>query len=76
MRLAIAAASHQVWAYLFDVLGNETKPERAGRFNLWFLPETHRFKVVNYFTGAIHRFDLILETLRRDHLPSLPSEFT
>src|SRR4029077_8091759 len=67
--LTIAVTRHEVRIYLFDVLSNEPKPAWTGTFNLRFVSETHRLEVVDDFAGLVHRFDLVLETLRGDLRP-------
>jgi len=50
--------------YLFNVLGDQ--PELLGpcRINLVFVTEGDRLERKEYFAGFVHRFDLLLESLR------------
>src|SRR6266496_345967 len=59
---AIATARHEIRAYLFYVLSDESETTWTRRLNLLLVAETHRLKAVDYFAGLSHRVDLILET--------------
>ena len=63
INFAIASASHQIGAYLFYILGNQSEADWARRFDLLLVSETHRLEALDYFAAPLHRLDLVLEAL-------------
>src|SRR5262249_53605034 len=66
VRFALFVASNQIGVHLFDLLGNEAKLRDPRGVKVMLITEGHRFECENRFARLVHRFDLILETLRRD----------
>jgi len=61
--LAALVANHQIWVHFFNFLGNETELRSALRVDLFFVMERDWFEREDRLTLAIHRFNLLLETL-------------
>src|SRR5438067_3444031 len=68
---AITAASHQIGAYLFYVLSNESKTEWTRRLNLRFVAEAYWLECVDHFAGLLYRFVFSFETPRCRWEPEL-----
>src|SRR5262249_58407865 len=66
VRFALFVASNQIGVHLFDLLGNEAKLRDPRGVKVMLITEGHRFERENRFARLVHRFDLVLETLRRD----------
>ena len=65
--LPTCVANHEIRINLFHFLGHKAKLWSAFGIDLLFVAETDWFKAKDGFAGRVHRFDLLLEALRRGH---------
>src|SRR5205823_6047827 len=65
VNLSLCVAHDQVWVDLRDVLCHETKLLSSIWINLFLIMERGRFQREDRLAGPVHRFDVVLEPLRR-----------
>src|SRR6266404_2209220 len=64
--LAIFITRDEIRIQFFYLFGNESEASRTTWLDLCLVAETDRVELVYYFAGLLYRFDLVLETARRN----------